>query len=93
MLGRTGQITWAADASSVTGMPITPYMWRMPKAARAWAAMEKPLLPAPSAAFIHDQAFCQTIRDKLQQMQHKHAIAGRRDLLSATMAAIFSHSR
>ena len=37
----------------MTGMPMTPYIWRMPNAARVCAATENPLLPAAPAASIH----------------------------------------
>ena len=43
------QSTWAAEASSVTGMPMTPNMWRTPRRARVCATTVYPLpaLPPP----------------------------------------------
>jgi len=42
---------WAADASCVTGMPMTPNMWRTPRRARALATRKKPSLGRGAAAW------------------------------------------
>ncbi len=89
LLGQLGQVTWAADASSVTGMPITPYMWRMPRAARALAAMEKPLLPAPPAASTKSLSL--PVVSNLQATQHKQSSTAPVDSSSASV--MISHKK
>jgi hypothetical protein len=51
-----GEQTCAAEASSVTGMPMTPYMWRMPREASARATTVYPFASGPAHVYLLPKA-------------------------------------